>query len=428
MAAFALGPAALALPGALGLAYLLVREPLAIFVGFLYVGVFKDEPLVESLPFDATLGLGLLLICVCTYRVLTGRVRRPPLPFALLLGLFVVAMALGLLSTPVSDYGQDKFVKFMTFTLVAAFSPFALVENRRDLRRLFAIIGIAAVAGGLFAITVGTTAETDQTGDRLVVGGARNTIYTSRFLMTGALILLLAPALRIWGGHRLLIPLTGAGLVAIAASIGSRGPLLALALAVGCTVAAVVLREPRRLLPMMLIVAAGVAMLPFIPLPETSRERLVGFSQHPVEALREDVREPLYEQAIDLAVANPLLGVGTGGFALYSGVLTSQNEKYPHNVFLEAGAELGLGPPLALAVVTWMLLAALYRKAWEAPDEARYMICLVGGIFLLNFFATQFSGDFNDNRTFWATFGLAWLVARYGVPLKPGAPAADQAK
>ena len=36
--------------------------------------------------------------------------------------------------------------------------------------------------------------------------------------------------------------------------------------------------------------------------------------------------------------------------------------------------------------------------------------------FLLNFFAAQFSGDFNDNRTFWALLGVGWWVAVRGVP------------
>ena len=41
---------------------------------------------------------------------------------------------------------------------------------------------------------------------------------------------------------------------------------------------------------------------------------------------------------------------------------------------------------------------------------------VLGGLFLINLFAVQFSGDINDNRVFWTMFGVSWLVARYGLP------------
>ena len=46
----------------------------------------------------------------------------------------------------------------------------------------------------------------------------------------------------------------------------------------------------------------------------------------------------------------------------------------------------------------------------------RRLVFVVGGLFLNNLFAVQFSGDINDNRVFWAMFGVAWVVARYGIP------------
>ena len=43
------------------------------------------------------------------------------------------------------------------------------------------------------------------------------------------------------------------------------------------------------------------------------------------------------------------------------------------------------------------------------------------GLFLLNFLATQFSGDINDNRTFFLFLALIWLVGRDGLP-RPSSP------
>ena len=45
-----LGPAALALPFALALVAVLVRHPPALLVLYVYVGIFKGEPLVSDLP------------------------------------------------------------------------------------------------------------------------------------------------------------------------------------------------------------------------------------------------------------------------------------------------------------------------------------------------------------------------------------------
>ena len=97
--------------------------------------------------------------------------------------------------------------------------------------------------------------------------------------------------------------------------------------------------------------------------------------------------------------------------------MTNREERYPHNVFLEASSELGLFPAVLLAVSVVLMLIGIYRRAWGASSEAdRNLVYVIGGLFLLNFFAAQFSGDFNDNRTFWALLGVGWWVAVRGVP------------
>ena len=116
--------------------------------------------------------------------------------------------------------------------------------------------------------------------------------------MSGALVLILGAMLSVFPGHRVAVAVLGLGLVGIAASIGSRGPIVGLASRLVCTLAAVVLRQPARVLPVLAIVAAGIALFPFISLPETSAERLQGLAQNPVGTLNEDLRSRLYEKAI----------------------------------------------------------------------------------------------------------------------------------
>ena len=413
-AAVALGPVALALPVAGVLAVALVRAPLVLYVAFLYIGVFKDEAFVKASPVDPTLLLLVLLVGVCAHRLATGRVKRVPRTFAAILALLVVALVLGLLWTPAPDYGGDKALRFVVLTLPAALAPFFLVEHRSDLVRLLGLTAVAAVAGAVFVELFGSTAVTDQSGDRLVFGDVGNTILTSRFLLNGAIILLLAALLGVWPRWRVPAVVAGALLVAIAASIGSRGPVIALVLALVFTVVAVAVREPRRLGHLVLLVAAGIALFPLVSLPTESRSRLQNATRDPVGTLQFDERGPLYQRAIDLTASHPLFGVGTGGYEASGNTLEGAGESYPHNLFLETSSEFGIPVALLLGASVVALLAALLPRAWIAAGPFEHSLMqLVVGLFLINLIAAQFTGDFNDNRTFWAAFGLAWLVASH---------------
>ena len=184
-----------------------------------------------------------------------------------------------------------------------------------------------------------------------------------------------------------------------------------------CVLAVYMVKKPQQLFPALIVVGAALAVFPFVSLPETSRERLERTIQNPSGSVEEDGRSALYGKAFELIEEQPLRGVGTGGFFLYSYVLADQEEKYPHNIFLELSAEFGVVPALLLAASVAALLFALYRRLWLAAEERdRRLYAVIAGLFLFQLFAVQFSGDINDNRTFWAVFGLAWFMAVYGIP------------
>lgn len=409
--AAAFGPAALGVPLLGVIAVLLMRHPLVLFVVFGHIGLFKTQPIVEGLPFDATVALGVLLALVCGQRVLSGRATLPPPMFLLPYLAIAIMLVVSLNWTPEYDYGLQKTSRFLTLTAIGAFAPFCLLESREDLVRLLWVFGVCALAGGLLVLLFGSTAGEN----RLEFGGAANTIFTSRFVASGALVFILGALLKVFPRHRVALLLVGLGLIGVAASIGSRGPLVGLLLALVITVVAVSLRQPARILPVLAIVAAGIAVFPLISLPETSAERLEGLAEDPVQTLNEDLRSRLYEKAVELTGEYPQRGIGAGGFYLYSYVLTDREERYPHNVFLEASSELGVVPAAFLALSVALMLIGLYRRAWQAESDAeRNLTYVLGGLFLLNFFAAQFSGDFNDNRTFWALLGVGWWVVRRG--------------
>jgi O-antigen ligase len=407
VSAVTIGPAALALPVALALGLFLVREPLALLTLYVFVGLFKEQAVVAALPVDATLALGLLLGGVCFARWAAGRAR--PIPFGLVAPIVVLVVLLfaSLAWTPSPGYGGEKAVKFATLTMLAAVAPFFLIEDQRDLRRLLGwTVALAAFAAVL------TLASPPAEDDRLTIGIEGNTIGLSMLLVTGALILLVGTLTDLYPRRALALG-SNAAMIGVAAAIGSRGPLLCLGLALLVTGFVFLARVPHRTAPVMLVVVAGVALLPFVSLPEGSAERLGQAARHPVSALQHDPRYTSFGQAVDLIEADPLVGVGAGGFQSV-GRLAEPPEDYPHNMFLEVWSELGIVAFLVLAASVMAVLAWLWRAAWQLPPGAGFqLLYVINGVFLFNLFSAQLTGDLIQNRTYWGAFGLVWLIVSW---------------
>jgi O-antigen ligase len=410
VSALTIGPAALALPVALALGLFLVREPLALLTLYIYVGLFKEQAIIAALPVDATLLLGLLLIGVCFARWAAGRARRIPFGLVAPLAVIAVMLAVSLTWTPSPGYGGEKALRFATLTALAALAPFFLVEDQRDLRRLLA--WTLALAG--FAAVL-TLANPPAEADRLTIGITGNTIGLSQLLCAGALILLVGTLTDLFRARALALG-SSAALIGVAAGIGSRGPLLCLGLALVVTAVVFLARVPHRTAPVMLVVVAGVAVLPFVSLPEGSAERLSQAARNPVTALERDPRYTSFSQAVDLIEQRPLVGVGAGGFQSV-GRLADPPEDYPHNMFLEVWSELGLVAFLVLAGSVMAVLAALWRAVWRLPPGGTFQLLYVfNAIFLLSLFCAQLSGDLIQNRTYWGAFGLTWLIVQFDLP------------
>ncbi len=410
VAALTIGPVALAIPPAIAGGLFLVREPLALLTLYLYIGLFKEQAIVNAVPADVTLLLGLLLAGVCCARWAAGRARRIPLGFAAPLAVIGMLLLVSLTWTPSSAYGGEKALKFITLTSLAALAPFFLVERERDLRRFLSW----TIAMAAFAAVV-TVAGPPAEDDRLTIGIEGNTIGISHLLCTAAAILLVGVLTELYRPRRWLL-LASAALIVVAAAIGSRGPLLGLGFALAVTGAVYLARVPRKVAPVLLLVVAAAALLPFLSLPQDSAERLSRAARDPVGALEADPRSTAFGQAVDLIEQQPLTGIGAGGFQSV-GTLAVPPEDYPHNMFLEVWSELGLLAVVVLAASIAAVLVGLWRGAWRLPQGVPLrLLYVVIAVFLFNLLETQITGDVNENRTFWTVFGLAWLIVRDGVP------------
>jgi O-antigen ligase len=371
---------------------------------------------VQAIPADVTVLIALLLVGVCLQRWLSGRSRPLPLGLIGLLALIGLWMVVSLIWTNAYGYGSDKTGRFVTLTALAAVAPFVLIRDRRELwQLLWWIVGIAS-----FTALVALFSPQVEAG-RLAIGtaGAKQqpTIDASRLLCAGAIILLLVPTIRRQAANRWVYPLWALSLVVIAAGIGSRGPLLALGFALGATILASALRGAGRLAPVLVAIGSAVLVFQFVSLPETSSRRLTTAAQHPLGTLQREGRSALYNTALDMIATDPVRGAGIGAYSTVTGVVAREPQRYPHNIFLELGAETGVLTALALAFAVGWVLATLYGRAWAARDPStRQTLYLGAALLVFSLLAAQFSGDINDNRAFFAFLGLAWMLAVYGIP------------
>jgi O-antigen ligase len=408
-AAVMAGPKAIAVPAALLIALFFLREPLALFSLYLVIGLFKNEAVVKALPVDATLLLGMLLALVCGMRLVSGRVRTVPYGFALTIAVVSLSLAISLGWTTAHAYGSQKVTSYLTVTMLAIGAPFFLFESWNDLRRFFQWTVAVAVPVALLGLSHPSVDTGRLAGD--------NTIGTSRLLCTAALILVLG-ALGSRTRWRIPAAALAAGFIAIAAAVGSRGPLLSFALALTVTLAAWLVRVPRHVAPVLAIAAVSVAVVPFVSLPKTSSERLSEAARAPVATFRSNDRYLTAKQAFQLIDRHPIRGAGVGSFST-----VNPTAKWPHNLLLELWAELGLA---ALLVVVWAViwaLVGLFRLAWRLPAQSREqgLVYILLAVFVFNLLAVQVSGNINDNRDFWGMLAIVSLVVAGGLGAREAA-------
>ena len=396
-AAVMAGPIAVAIPVVLAGVVFFLREPLALLALYLEVGLFKSEAVVKALPVDATLALGLLLALVCGVRLVTGRVRAVPYVFALAVTVVGLSLAASLAWTSAPAYGDQKVTTFLTVTMLAIGAPFFVFERWEDLRRFFTWTVVVAVPVAVLAVSHPSRDTGRLAGD--------NTIGTSRLLCIGALILLIGALGR--SRWRLPAAALAAGFIAVAAAVGSRGPILSFGFALAVTLTAWLLRTPRKVAPVLAIVAASVAVVPFVSLPATSSQRLSHAARDPVAAFQEDDRYYLVQQAFQLIDRDPIRGGGVGAFST-----VNPTAKWPHNLFLELWAELGLAALVVVAAAIVATLVGLFRLAWRLPAQSREqeLVYILLAVFVFNLLAVQVSGNINDNRDFWGMLAIASLV------------------
>lgn len=400
------GTAALAAALLSALTLFFARYPAPLFAFFLYIGVFKSEPVVQDLPLDITAITAVILTAACGLSLLRRSAHPIPGPLAAAFAVLATWMALSLTWAPPTVYGSEKTLYFLTLTLLATFGPIMLFRDRGNLQQfLWTLVALAAGAGLITLLSV-----SGAPAGRLGFGEAGETISTARLLGTAALVLALLPT-RSLRARLVLSSMSAIFLVGVFA-IGTRGAAIAVVLALGIALGVRALQR-RAQSGTVISVAVGVAVvgavLLYAQLPAVSAERITQVYTQPGVAFVGSHRQPYFTEAVALTKAHPWRGVGVGGYSTFQGILP-KDPVYAHNVFLELSAELGLVAAVAFALFLLITLARLYRYATSALRDRAELAQLCGGLLLFSLFAAQFSSDINGNRALWAFLGLSWLL------------------
>jgi O-antigen ligase len=153
-----------------------------------------------------------------------------------------------------------------------------------------------------------------------------------------------------------------------------------------------------------LLAVAAVVCVVTVPTvaPDASVSRALSVLTVSGSDVSSNGRTQLWSHALDEFDREPFVGIGTGGFAA-----TQTAGQYPHNLFLEPAAELGL---VGLALVLLLVVEVGIRlvRAWRAGGEEERLVSglvlALGATALVN---ATFSGGLPHNRAVWLWAGVA---------------------
>ena len=298
-------------------------------------------------------------------------------------------------------YASLKVQLFVVLNLVSLVGGVLVGRNARAVRLLTTLwILLATVTSITLAQGLSSGAADTAVGGRISLDARNGPISLGRDAATGILIAISFLLTARSRGRQVLafatLPVISIAFIAS----GSRGPVLGLIVGLAVLLA-LTLRERQARIRIVLVVAGAVLgailVTQLVPGQDVSRALSVLTG-----SAGSNGRADIWGAAWNVFRAHPLLGVGTGSFAVYR-----PPELYPHNLFLEVGAELGVVGLLVLAAV----LVSGARSAWRAyaaasPDD-RPQTALVAALLAATFVNAQFSGDITTNSDLWLLIGLA---------------------
>jgi O-antigen ligase len=368
-----------------------------------------------SVAFAAVLALGAAGLVGAPRRGANGRPDTASVFYVGPLVVLGVWLAVNFVAVPANDpvYAAEKLATFALISL-----PACLLVVRQGERALNAVVLSLACVGGLMILVslpsiVGALwgdAGHGRAAQRLSLFGGGPIVY-ARWVLTGALVVALSRL-------PLAIKVVAVAVALLAALLAqSKGPVVFFALSLGfvALLHAVIQRRLLRAAGIVLAGAAFTAAAPRIIEAIGLGGRLLTLFD-PAELLQQTssvARVDVLRVSAAMILDHPLgVGLGNWGSAAEAYVISGRDLDYPHNVFVEVAAELGLVVGLGLAL--WVALMAgssarrVARLVMLDPGAARLAV-LVLALFTFHLLCSLVSGDLSDARLMFLTLGM--LVA-----------------
>jgi O-antigen ligase len=332
-------------------------------------------------------------------RALPARIMvASPLGLSLALGVWMLTR-LG--ASADGSYGREKIELFLVINLTMMVAAIVVARYRRHFD-LFVALFLLVVAGSAMLLFVEVL-----TGNAPAVFSGRyapgaNPIGFGRLIadgiVFGTFVLVAASSLTMRYLALALLPILGVALLAT----GSRGPVLGLLAGLTCYVLLLRDRSSRRHLLWLWFSGLAVAILAPQLIPGQNIQRSLSVLLGSGSGLSSNGRFELWKQAWHVFERHPLFGIGTGGFGALQ-----PDELYPHNLFLEVSAELGIVGLLLTVGILALGLRSLSQTWRFALPEERPVVAFVVALFVSALVNSLLSSDIQNNSTIWLALGLA---------------------
>lgn len=316
---------------------------------------------------------------------------------------FLLYFAISMLWSPSSTYALTKFLRLATICSLLLVAPTMLFAETERIYRFckisiyVAVIVAATIILGFlapnYARPYAALGVASHLGPGRIIGFG--IVVTAYYVLSSER----RPQLMTYG------TMLGILLFGILVS-ESRGPLVA---ALVSTVTLVVLfiaveRDDKRLAALFLaasfLAVVSLFVLHFVfGVSIPNFDRILPLLRGEFDASNQR-RVRFLRQGALLWLESPILGNGAGSYGVW--IHGVDVEEYPHNVFVETLAELGL-----IGLLLFGLILAVSLRAIVANHERHPIWTLLAGLFLYALLNACFSQDLQGNRLVYATIGLA---------------------
>ena len=365
-----------------------------VFVGLL-LGVLAVSNLVqamwiENLPWlDLTSASFVLILCVIAVELFRPGIVRRHLP---LLASLLFAVALGYYKVGLNPGATEKRWEIVPGVLVTVLAGYLLMTNATRVKVFAATVVVQACMVAAAIVVIPDPGLAAVSGRTSPIG--LNPIASGRILACGALILIClgsqhADTIRGRLGILLAVPL-----VTAAVATGSRGPLMALLLAVALVV---IRRRAGSWLARVSLIIIGSSLCGLLINSLTaSNSRLAD--------LNDPVRQGLLTESTKIALQHPF-GLGWGNLYNYlpawANLPMQGYNQYPHNILVEFMVEGGWLSALLFVVFG----AGVLKVGWLRADDpsARLLLALAAYAMV----SAMLSSDLVGSRLLWVVAGAS---------------------